>query len=56
MERLCMKIVCAWCGRFLGEKDGGGVEGISHSVCEQCLIEASPAEESKTNKETDIAE
>ena len=32
-----MKIVCAWCGKDMGEKDGEGIEGISHGVCEQCL-------------------
>lgn len=32
-----MKIVCAWCGRNMGEKDGAGVEGVSHSICEECL-------------------
>jgi len=31
-----MKIECAWCGREMGEKDGKGVEGVSHSVCEEC--------------------
>ena len=34
-----MKIVCAWCGKDMGEKDSDGVEGISHGVCEQCLKE-----------------
>jgi len=32
-----MKVVCAWCGKAIGEKDGKGVEGVSHSVCERCL-------------------
>lgn len=32
-----MKIVCAWCGRGMGEKDGEGIEGISHGICEECL-------------------
>ena len=32
-----MKIVCAWCGRDIGEKDGKGVEGISHGVCKECF-------------------
>lgn len=32
-----MKMICAWCGKDLGEKDGRGVEGISHCVCEGCL-------------------
>ena len=32
-----MKIVCAWCDKNVGEKDGKGVEGISHSICKECL-------------------
>ena len=32
-----MKIICAWCGKEIGEKDGEGVEGISHSMCEECF-------------------
>lgn len=31
-----MKIVCAWCQKDLGEKDGGGKEGISHGICTEC--------------------
>ena len=34
-----MKIICAWCGKDLGEKDGKGVKGISHGVCDKCLSE-----------------
>lgn len=29
-----MLIVCAWCGKEMGEKEG---EGVSHSICEECL-------------------
>ena len=32
-----MKVVCAWCDKDMGEKDGKGVEGISHGICEECL-------------------
>ena len=32
-----MKIVCSWCGRDTGEKDGGGVEGISGGICGDCV-------------------
>jgi len=32
-----MKIVCAWCGKDMGERDSEGIEGISHGVCEECL-------------------
>ncbi len=32
-----MKIVCAWCNKDMGEKDGKGIEGTSHSICQDCL-------------------
>ncbi len=32
-----MKIVCAWCGKDIGEKDGKGEKGVSHGMCEECL-------------------
>ncbi len=31
-----LKIVCMYCEAFMGERDGLGVEGISHSICEKC--------------------
>ena len=34
-----VKMVCAWCGDDMGEKDGGGVEGVSHGICEKCEAE-----------------
>ncbi len=34
-----MKIMCAWCDKDMGEKDGKGIEGISHGICEECLEE-----------------
>lgn len=30
-------VVCAWCGETIGEKDGQGVEGESHGICNKCL-------------------
>lgn len=32
-----MKIVCAWCNKNMGEKNGRGVEGVTHGMCKQCL-------------------
>ncbi len=32
-----MKVICAWCGKDMGEKDGKGVEGVSHGICEDCV-------------------
>lgn len=42
-----MKIVCAWCGKDMGEKDGAGVEGVSHSICEECLQKAEAEAENR---------
>lgn len=35
-----MRIVCAWCGRVVGETDGP--EGESHSICLPCIVEHFP--------------
>ena len=37
-----LKIVCAYCQRGMGEKDGLGVESISHSICLDCWAEKYP--------------
>ena len=29
-------IKCGWCGKDMGQKDGKGVSGISHSICTEC--------------------
>ena len=42
-----MKIVCAWCGKDMGEKDGKSVEGVSHSICKECLAKLMTRVESK---------
>jgi len=36
-HRTVFKIVCAWCGKEIGEKDGHGQEGITHGICAKCL-------------------
>ena len=32
-----MKIVCAWCGKEMGTKDGEGQAGTTHGICSGCL-------------------
>jgi len=32
-----VKIECAWCGKYMGEKDGYSVEDVTHSICKQCF-------------------
>ena len=31
-----IQIVCAWCKKPMGTKEGYGVTGISHSICPEC--------------------
>jgi transposase-like protein len=37
MSNGTIKIVCSWCKRHMREENGRGVEGISHSICTDCL-------------------
>jgi hypothetical protein len=39
-KKTVIKIVCMYCKKDMGEKDGEGMEGISHSICEDCIKEA----------------
>ncbi len=34
-----IKIICAWCGKDMGEKEGEGIEGVSHGMCNECAAE-----------------
>lgn len=49
-----MNITCAWCGKKLGEKDGQGVEGDSHSICDQCLNLYFPHHADKIKKSLEV--
>ena len=31
--------VCMYCNKFMGTKDGIGISGISHGICERCKEE-----------------
>lgn len=33
-----LTVYCAWCGKYLGSKDGQGVAGVSHGICPECLM------------------
>lgn len=35
-------IVCMYCGKDMGTKDGKGVSGVSHSICRECWAEHYP--------------
>jgi len=32
-----LKIECGYCGKDMGEKDGKGISGVSHSICPECF-------------------
>ena len=50
-----MKIVCAWCGKDMGEKDSKSKEGISHSICKECLAKMQAKKRIKPRGEDEIA-
>jgi hypothetical protein len=33
---MSIQIVCAWCGKHMGEKEGDAPYPISHSICPDC--------------------
>ena len=35
-SKTVITVQCAWCGKPMGEKDGKGVSGTSHGMCEEC--------------------
>jgi len=45
-----LKIVCAWCGKDMGEKDGEGVSGITHSIYPVCYKEITGGDPSEDDK------
>jgi len=51
-----MKIVCAWCGREMGEKNGRGVEGVSHGLCNKCLARLQEEVKSGLSAESELIE
>ncbi|MBA7626771.1 hypothetical protein ES703_34227 [subsurface metagenome] len=42
IEGAKFRIVCAWCGDDMGEKEGDGVEGVTSSICGKCLVKHFP--------------
>lgn len=31
-------ILCSYCGRDIGYKDGDGMSGVSHGICDVCYL------------------
>lgn len=42
MKQTKLEIVCMYCGKDMGTKDGEGVEGVTTSICEKCWKERFP--------------
>jgi len=36
LKQTTLTIVCAWCNKDMGEKDGQGVSGTTHGICPDC--------------------
>lgn len=36
-SKTIITIVCCVCKKYLGEKDGKGISGVSHGYCDECL-------------------
>jgi len=48
-----MDIICAWCEKKLGEKEG---DGITHGICDDCLLHYFPHEYEKVKSIEGIPE
>ena len=35
-----MKIICAWCGKHLGEKPPYDDDSVTHGICAECARKA----------------
>lgn len=46
-----LKMECMYCHKPMGEKDGGGVEGVSHGICEECWAKLFPGEPYPTDED-----
>lgn len=38
-----LTIVCSWCNKVIGTKDGDGQTGETHGICSKCEKELSEA-------------
>ena len=48
-----MRIVCAWCGKDMGEKNGKGEEEVTHGICEECLAKIEAKAENETGAKSE---
>lgn len=45
-----LKIECMYCHKNMGQKDGEGVEGTSHSICRECWEKYYPSGDTRRRK------
>jgi len=50
-----LKIICGWCGKDMGEKDGQGQTGITSGMCEQCWERLFPGKPYPGEKSSGVA-
>ena len=41
-KKTILKVVCAWCRKDMGDKDGQGTEGETATMCEECWAKQFP--------------
>jgi len=49
-----MRVVCAWCGKDLGEKEGAGKEEVSHGICQECLAKLEVKKRARPKKQSQM--
>ena len=37
-RRTIIRVVCGWCGKDMGTKEGMGVTGTTTTICEECFV------------------
>lgn len=42
MPETVLRIICMFCKKVMGTKDGKGVEGDSSAICEECWYKECP--------------
>lgn len=48
-----MKIVCAWCGKEMGERNGNDKDEVSHGMCEECFNKIKAENETHEDNDPD---
>lgn len=49
-KQTLIRVFCAWCGKYMGDKDGQGQTGASHGMCPKCYKKLMETADATTNK------